>query len=205
MACVDVALGAVGSADLVVTNDGADETALGEVLTDANVRTAALADTPLGGVGSADEVQVAETAGDCLGPGPIPEECDPAWASCYRITDLSGVYGCAACDASSDTSWDGDYPVRLGNCPTEEAWLPPQDARSIDGKLLYASSAIYFQGVTLGSYYLLQIICDGAGGTDDIWYGYKYDGSSPAGVYTFDYSGCGNTGPATLTVEECPA
>jgi hypothetical protein len=217
MACVDVALGAVGSADLVVTGDGTTETALGEVLTDANVRTAALADTPLGGIGSATEVQVAETAGDCLTPG-IPLTCDgQGWANCYKwaAADLATLATCAAggsCAASADPAWDGTCVVDLYPCAQNgsdwfEQWDGPA-GKSLGGKELAAppdyGTLLSYYSDGYAAFYFCGVYLMMSGGCDDILIdGYKYDGADPTGEYTDGQGTC--PALATFTIEECPA
>jgi hypothetical protein len=210
MACVDVALGAVGSADLVVTGDGTTETALGEVLTDANVRTAALADTPLGGVGSATEVQVAETAGDCLAPpgcteatGDVPADCDAGWPSCYKVADasLAEMQACGGEAGSADPEWDGLLTNKSACSSAMQDWSESGSSESLATKAFHSAYVLYIGG----AFYELQIT---VGNSTVCWDGYKYVGDSPVGTYDFaDYSDCSpaSTGPATICIEECPA
>jgi hypothetical protein len=203
MACVDVALGAVGSADLVVTNDGADETALGEVLSTANVRLADTSDTALGDVSTTTDVQVAESPGDCLNA--FPAACDAGWPSCYRLAGYSDhdLTACGGCEVSAESAWDGTFAdYGTAGCPDIAAWFVTGLPLSVDGCILYYISFIQFSGPA--GYYVLTVVCYDA--TNDltypVWLGYKYDGASPAGTYTFDSSDCGNS--QDLTVEECP-
>ena len=214
MACVDVALGDVGSADLVVTNDGVDETALGEVLTDANVRTAALADTPLGGIGSATEVQVAETAGDCLTPG-IPLDCfGESWASCYRLiaADLALLVTCATgagCVASGDPAWGGDYLESGLGCEDWGGGVSFQSwnytpSKSLAGQAMATGQTpLYYYSDGFAALYNCYVYLDSATPCDDILLdGYKYDGADPTGEYTDGQGTC--PALATFTIEECP-
>jgi hypothetical protein len=215
MACIDVALGAVGSADLVVTDAGTTETALGTVLSTADIRKADTNDAALGGIGTATDVQVAETAGDCLGSdcaepgGDIPTYCyETSFPSCIQIKDYYDgmLAGCAACDADAGGAWDGTFTAAACNdagSPHSQHWWAA--AGSVDGKAPYVSFYVLWFA---SSYYNIYISCltDAGDPNSDIriWEGYKYDGDSPIGEYMFDNSDC-NAGPATLCVEECPS
>jgi hypothetical protein len=212
MACIDVALGAVESADLVVTDAGTTETALGTVLSSADIRKSDTNDAALGGISTTVNVQVAETAGDCLG-ATIPLDCTGAtWAACYQVTSatLTALRACAAASDADDDGvnpeWDGTFVEDgngcqdLGGGAYQQYWYGHDiGAVCIGGKAVSNIEVFYYSdGVT--PWFEVNIVLTG-GVTGMICDLYKYDGGDPTGVYPGDAYCCDDD----IEIEECPA
>jgi hypothetical protein len=168
----------------------------------------------LGAISSdSDEVYYGDSEWDCAEYLDIPEECDTydgtdmEMANVYKIVgysdDMLSVDGnCEDCSESAEDAWNGTFTYGVGcdeNDPSFGSWFgSANDAASINGKLHYYSSGVYYYGSE--PYYLLYIACyDSVQELDiEIWVGYKYIGADHAGVYERN-SGCDST--ETLTLE----
>ena len=210
MACVDVALGEVASADLVVTDAGTTETALGTVPSTDDIRKADTTDAALGGIGTTVDVQVAETAGDCLTTMP-PLDCTTAtWASCYQLdaTSLAALQTCAAgtdADDSTEDEWDGTFLESglgcydIGGGWYSQYWYGAQPF-AIGGKAVNTCELFYFSdGVT--AWFEVNIMLEG-GSYPILVDNLKTIGVDPTGLYEDGGQVCT---PLEVTVEECPA
>ncbi len=134
---------------------------------------------------------------------------------CYELSGYvdGDLVACAACRASTNAAWDGEYDFHSGsNC----FWkiitaIPFTDDPKINGKLLATNPQD--SGGTRVSFtpsgalsnpckWRLQVGCvnEPGLGLSNIWRGFKTIGFDPTGTYTRD-AGCDAT--ATLTVVAC--
>jgi hypothetical protein len=213
MACIDVALGEVASGDLVVTGAGTTETALGTVPSGDDIRKADATDAALGGIGTTVDVQVAETAGDCLAT--FPDACGD-WANCYQLKDYyDGLLTAdALCEDSAEDPWTGGpMPVEWAYCednPPQMSWTDPSNAEtSIDGKRTSSTgddgAQVYWDGDPTFGYWGLFVFCsDTSDNPIDVWNGVRYTGANPdSGPFAYVTGSASDV--AELEIEPCPA
>lgn len=132
------------------------------------------------------------------GGPPAPCVCPSGLASTYTVSGFAGLSGCDGCDSSSDAEWSGAL-FRVG---TGCAWWAADDSfdpLSLSGTKLHIT---YTQLIlsTTACRWELYIACSAPSlPPAKMWVGYKTVGTTPAGVYSFASSDCGNTQP-TMTV-----
>ena len=137
---------------------------------------------------------------DCGGAAP----CTCAWptglSSTYTVSGFGGLSACAGCDSdTTDPPWDGSVHHVGAGC----IWWAADasfDPLSINGVMLDITYTQVLLRTTSPCRWELYIACGSAiNPTKTMWAGYKTGGSTPAGIYSFVSSDCGNT-TGTMTV-----
>jgi len=194
IAAVPTLLGEASSYDAYpLTVDGTNyhDTKLGTILTDDTYK-------PYFGDAEWDCAEYLDVPHDCG----VYDGTDMEWATAYQIADYVDDFDvsgdCASCDDSSETAWDGTFETAIGCDSGYEQWWGSLGTVSINGKTFYSSTQINYDAAS--PYYYLYITCWQASEwlNYDIWFGYKYMGADPAGVYDWD-TGCDTR--STITIE----